>query len=137
MTMTQSNGQTPLLPRYAVLETEDGLMISESRVSLFDVMEAHDSGDSIYQICMTFNLSPLQVRVAFEYIIQHRDQLAPRLAKAIRLREEQEQYYQTVAAELDCKIAQLPMTPRRAAFYALHEKNRNLEAGQQDAVHSQ
>ncbi len=36
--------------RYQIIETDSGLRISESRVMLFDVMEAHDAGDSIYQI---------------------------------------------------------------------------------------
>ena len=44
--------------RYTIVETDVGPLISESRVSVFDVMAAHDAGDSIYEIGLTFNLSP-------------------------------------------------------------------------------
>ena len=40
---------------YKIIETDSGLGISQSRVLLFDVMEAHNEGDPIYQICETFN----------------------------------------------------------------------------------
>jgi uncharacterized protein (DUF433 family) len=110
--------------RYQILETDSGLQISESRVMLFDVMEAYDEGDSIYQISQTFNLTPLQVQTAVDYIEKHRAALEPEFAKAIQLRKEREAYYRGLAEERWQKIAELPMTPLRAAFYALREKNR-------------
>jgi uncharacterized protein (DUF433 family) len=120
--------------RYQILETDSGLQISESRVMLFDVMEAYDEGDSIYQISQTFNLTPLQVQTAVDYIEKHRAALEPEFAKAIQLRKEREEYYRALAEERWQKIAELPMTPLRAAFYALREKNRQaIEAT--DAEH--
>ena len=122
--------------RYQILETDSGLQISESRVMLLDVMEAHNEGDSVYQISQTFNLTPLQVQIALEYIEKHRAALEPQLARAIQLRQKREAYYQDLAAGRWEKIAQLPMTPLRAAFYALREKNRQV-AGETNAVHSE
>ncbi len=122
--------------RYQILETDSGLQISESRVMLLDVMEAHNEGDSVYQISQTFNLTPLQVQIALEYIEKHRTALEPQLARAIQLRQKREVYYQDLAAGRWEKIAQLPMTPLRAAFYALREKNRQV-AGETNAVHSE
>jgi len=122
--------------RYQILETDSGLQISESRVMLLDVMEAHNEGDSVYQISQTFNLTPLQVQIALEYIEKHRAALEPQLARAIQLRQKREVYYQDLAAGRWEKIAQLPMTPLRAAFYALREKNRQV-AGETNAVHSE
>jgi uncharacterized protein (DUF433 family) len=127
------NGQ----PRYQIIETDSGLQISESRVMLFDVMEAHDEGDSIYQISQTFNLTPLQVQTAVHYIEQHRAVLEPEFAKAIQLRQEREEYYRKLAEERWEKIAQLPMTPQRAAFYALREKNQREALEKTDADHSE
>lgn len=101
--------------RYRILATDSGLQISESRVMLFDVMEAYDAGDSIYQISQTFNLSPLQVQIAVDYIDANRAALEPEFAKAIQLRNEREAYYRKLAEERAGKIAQLPMTPQRAA----------------------
>jgi uncharacterized protein (DUF433 family) len=110
--------------RYQILETDSGLQISESRVMLFDVMESHDAGDSIYQIAQTFNLTPLQVQTAVEYIEAHRIALEPEFAKAIQLRQEREAYYRKQNEAVWERIAKAPMTPQRAAVYALLDKYR-------------
>ena len=129
----QENWPTP----YQILETESGLQISESRVLLFDVMEAYDEGDSNYQICETFNLTPLQVKTAIAYIEKHRAALEPELAKAIQLRKEREVYHRRLAQERWAKAAPLPMTPLRAAVYALLEKNRIPTNAEMDADYPQ
>jgi uncharacterized protein (DUF433 family) len=123
--------------RYQILETDSGLQISESRVMLFDVMEAYDAGDSIYQISQTFNLSPLQVQIAVDYIETHRAALEPEFAKAILMRGEREKYHRQLAEERWAKIAQLPMTPERAAIYALLDKYRVAATSDANAVHPQ
>lgn len=123
--------------RYQILETESGLQISESRVLLFDVMEAYNEGDSIYQISDTFNLTPLQVETAIAYIEKHRAALEPEFAKAIQLRQEREAYYRQQNAAVWERIAQAPMTPERAAVYALLDKYRETATGTTNAVHSQ
>lgn len=110
--------------RYQIVETDDGLQISESRVLLFDVMEAYDEGDSIYEISDIFNLTPLQVKTAIDYIEHHRVALEPELARAVQLRKEREAYYHQLAAEHRKNRPPLPMTPERAAIYALLEKYR-------------
>lgn len=129
----QKNGLTP----YTIIETDSGPQISDSRVMVFDVMEAYDDGDSVAQISDTFNLTLLQVETAIAYIIQHRTRLQPQYEEALRLRAEREDYYQTLGEELRRKIAQLPMTPQRAAFHALREKNRCATEGAVGADHSQ
>lgn len=88
--MSFQNGDDPFANRYQIVEANGTLMISESRVSLFDVMILHDEGDSIYEISMTYNLTPLQVKTAVAYIEQHRAILEPVLAEAIRVREERD-----------------------------------------------
>ncbi len=126
-----------LRSRYQILETDSGLQISESRVMLFDVMEAYDAGDSIYQISQTFNLSPLQVQIAVDYIETHRAALEPEFANAIQLRTEREEYYRKLAEQRWGKIAQLPMTPQRTAVYALLDKYRVTATGEINAVYPQ
>jgi uncharacterized protein (DUF433 family) len=121
--------------RYQILETDSGLQISESRVMLFDVMEAHDAGDSIYQIAQTFNLTPLQVQIAVDYIEAHRAALEPKFAKAVQARNEREAYYRKLNEAVWQRIAQAPMTPERAAVYALLDKYRETAEGETDAVH--
>lgn len=110
--------------RYQIFEGDNGLQISESRVLLFDVMEAHDEGDSIYEISRTFNLTPLQAQTAVDYIEQHRAALEPRFAKAIQRREERRMYYEKQLEEHLKNRSPLPMTPERAALYALLDKYR-------------
>jgi uncharacterized protein (DUF433 family) len=135
--MSFQNGVNPFANRYQIVEANGTLMISESRVSLFDVMILHDEGDSIYEISMTYNLTPLQVQTAVDYIEKHRATLEPELAEAIRSREERERYYRAMEKEIWEKIAKQPMTPQRAAFYALREKNRQAEKVEANADHSE
>jgi len=109
---------------YHILETEQGPMISHSRVSVYDVMLAHDEGDDLFTICVVYGLTPVQTQIALEYIEQHREQLAQDLKEILPKKAERERYYRAIAAERE-KIP-VKMTPQRAAFYALLEKNRLL-----------
>lgn len=113
-----SNGQ-----RYAIVETGMGPLISESRVSVFDVLEAHDAGDSPYEIGLTFNLSPMQVETALVYITQNRAELEPQLAQIKQQLAEREAFYRRQAAEVDGYVATLPMTSQRAALRVLRERS--------------
>ena len=122
---------------YQIFEGDSGLQIGESRVLLFDLMQYYDAGKSTYQLCEIFNLTPLQVKTAIAYIESHRTALEPELAKAIEYRKEREAYHRQLAEERWEKIAQLPMTPQRAAIYAMLEKHRVSDNGKPDAEHSQ
>ena len=114
----ESNGR-----RYTIIETDIGPLISESRVSVFDVMDAHDAGDSQYEIGLTFNLSPMQVETALVYIAQHRVELEPQLARIRQQLAEREAFYRRQAAEVDAHVATLPMTSQRAALRVLRERS--------------
>lgn len=106
-----------------IIETDSAPMISESRVSVYDVMEAHDEGYSVREIRDIYNLSFYQVEVAIEYIKAHRAELEPKL-KAIQIRlAEREKYYRALAAEREKQIPSV-MTPERKALKALIEKSR-------------
>lgn len=121
--------------RYMIIETSMGPMISESRVSVFDVMEAHDAGDSIYEIALTFNLSPMQVETALAYISQHRDELEPQLAEIEQAMVARQAYYRGRANQIDQYVAALPMTPERAALHVLRERVENGYRADTDADH--
>ena len=114
----ESNGR-----RYTIIETDMGPLISESRVSVFDVMDAHDAGDSQYEIGLTFNLSPMQVDTALVYIAQHRVELEPQLARIRQQLAEREAFYRRQAAKVDAHVATLPMTSQRAALRVLRERS--------------
>ena len=106
-----------------VIESEIGPLISESRATVYDVMEAADEGYSPSEIGRLYNLSPRQVRVALDYIAQHRAVLAPKLAKIPKIAAEREAYYRERTAEIE-KANPMPMTPQRAALQALIAENR-------------
>lgn len=135
MTTTQINTDIPIESRYTIIETDIGPLISESRVSVFDVMEADDSGASIYEISAIFNLTPLQVETALAYIAKHRAALEPQLQGIIRWQTERQTEYRRQAAAIDAHIAALPMTPQRAALRALREKNATIYKVASDADH--
>lgn len=110
-----------------IIETDSGPMISNSRSSVYDVMEAYDEGDLPREIAQTYNLSPHQVKVALEYIQEYREILEPELKEVVARREERERMSHAYLAELTkWRMETNPpeMTPRRRAFMALLEKSR-------------
>ena len=114
--------------RYQIIESEIGPLISESRTTVYDVLEAYDEGLSLYDICRTYNLRPLQLETALEYIEEHRERAQSGLAEILKKKAQRERHYNAIAAKIRKKIAQEPMTPERAAFYAWHEKKRQRHA---------
>jgi uncharacterized protein (DUF433 family) len=112
------------LNRYSVIESGIGPVISDSRTTVYDVMQAYDEGLSRYDICRTYNLKPLQMEAALEYITKHRQTLEAELVEILQKKAEYERYHRAIQAEVEKKIAQLPMTPERARFYAKREESR-------------
>lgn len=108
---------------YTILETDNGPMISDSRTSIYDVLLSHNEGEDIFAICVIHNLKLLQVEVALKYIEENRERLEAALPRLMEIKAERERHYRAIAEEKQKIIDQLPMTPERAAFYALREKN--------------
>ena len=103
--------------RYQIIESGIGPLISESRTTVYDVLEAYDEGLSLYDICRTYNLRPLQLETALEYIEEHRERAQSGLAEILKKKAQRERHYNAIAAKIRKKIAQEPMTPERAAFF--------------------
>lgn len=122
-------------PDYQVVETEIGPMVGESRTSVYDVLLSLKEGDDFFALCVIHNLKPVQVQVALEYIEEHREQLEAKLPELLAKKAENERYHRAIAAERERLIAQLPMTPKRKALYALREKNRHLWSANGEAIH--
>ncbi|MFN8493772.1 MAG: DUF433 domain-containing protein [Caldilineaceae bacterium] len=119
-----------------IIESELGPLISESRATVYDVMEAEDEGYSPFEISRIYNLSPHQVQVALNYIAQHREELAPKLKEILRKAAEREQYHRALVAEIE-KQRPVQMTPQRAALRDLLEKSRREREASVHANHSQ
>jgi hypothetical protein len=69
-----------------------------------------------------------------EYIETHRAALEPEFAKAIRSRQEREAYYRKQNEAVWEKIRNAPMTPQRAAVYALLDKYRETAKAEENAA---
>jgi len=111
---------------YEILETRIGPIVSQSRTTVYDILLSQQEGADLNALCVIHNLTPLQVQVALEYIEQHREHLEAKLPKLLAKKAENERYHRAIAAEREKKIATLPMTPEREAFYALRDKNTRL-----------
>ncbi len=109
-----------IAPKYKIRETDLGPLISHSRVSVYDVMEAHDAGHDLYYICVNYNLTPLQVQIALDYIQSNRARLESELTEILRQKAENERFHRALIAERE-RIT-LPMTEKRQAFYNLRER---------------
>ncbi|HYN87532.1 MAG TPA: DUF433 domain-containing protein [Ardenticatenaceae bacterium] len=117
-----------MLPRYTILETSIGPVISESRVTVYDVLLAQQEGLLPMEISNTYNLSPLQVEVALAYIEEHRARLEPELVEIRRQAAEREAYYRALAAAREREWAKRPPTPQRLAFEAWRDEVRRRRA---------
>ncbi|MEZ4733424.1 MAG: DUF433 domain-containing protein [Caldilineaceae bacterium] len=106
-----------------ILETELGPLISESRSSVYDVMEAYDEGYSPAEIRDIYNLSPHQVKVALAYIAAHRAQLEPELKEILIKKAERERYHRALVAEIE-KERPVRLTPQRIALNNLIKESR-------------
>ncbi|MCE7986248.1 MAG: DUF433 domain-containing protein [Caldilinea sp. CFX5] len=106
-----------------ILETESGPLISESRSSVYDVMEAYDEGYSPTEIGAIYNLSSYQVKVALAYIAERRTQLEPELQEILVRRAENEQYHRALVAEVE-KQRPAKLTPQRIALNKLIKESR-------------
>ena len=110
--------------RYQIIEGDLGPMISDSRLTVFDVLEAEESGLNLYEICHVYNLTPLQVETALAYISEHREQLIPILRDIQAKAAEREAYYRARQMEIFREIEQSPPSPKRQVLNELMAKNR-------------
>lgn len=108
---------------HSVIKSELGPLISYSRTTIYDVMTPFESDETLSETGLISNLSHSQVDMATLYIKEHRERLESELAEAHKIKAEYEHSYRAQAAKIRSHIAELPVTPLRAAFYALRDQN--------------
>lgn len=108
-----------------IMESDRGPMISHSRVSVYDVMDADDEGYTPRQIEEIYNLSSEQVAVALDYIHENSAWLVPKLLEIQKKKAKREAHYRALAAERK-EQATLEMTPRRQQLQELIVKSRQM-----------
>lgn len=105
--------------RYYVIESNLGPLISESRSTVYDVLEAQNKGLDLYEISISYNLTPSQVETALHYIEQYRTRLQLELDEILRIAAERRQNANNVYAAIRKEIEAQPMTPERARLEAI------------------
>lgn len=104
-----------------LVNTPEGLMISGTRLSVYDILEYVNQGWSSDHIQQWFRLSFQQVTDVFAYLDQHRDQVEAEYQQVLQYREEQRQYWLERNRELLIKMKTLK--PGRREFWAtLHQR---------------
>ena len=118
-----TSSKEPASSAVTIVESEIGPLISNSRASVYDVMEASDQGHNASEIGKIYNLSPHQVAVALDYIEQHREELEPKLREILHRAAERESYHRALVAEREQHLSR-EMTPARMALNDLIEESR-------------
>lgn len=111
---------------YTIIETDSGPMISHSRTSVYDVLELYRDGDSVYEICGVYNLKPLQVELAIDYINKNRAVLDTELDVILIEKAERERYYRQLEAERREAARKKPRTPEQLRVQKILDERRKL-----------
>ncbi|WGV25222.1 DUF433 domain-containing protein [Halotia branconii] len=111
-----------------IIRTERGLMISGTRITLYDVMDYVTAQYPPKFIQGLFELTDEQINVALSYIETNRAEVEAEYQQILKEAEELQQYYQEQNRELVARIAtQSPKPGTEAAW----EKLRAVKAKRQ------
>ena len=123
---------TVKLRTYHIIETGSGPRISDSRAYVYDVLDAMNDDFTLYEICETYNLTPGQVRTAYDYIEEHHDRLQVELAEIIRRTEEGQRETHALMKKIEAERRSKPLSPKWKAFYEFRDRElREIEAWSQ------
>ena len=109
------------MPNYHIKETEIGPIISHSRVSVYDVLQACNDGHSLLEICTLLNLRPVQVQIALEHIETNKSILESELAVIKQIALKRNTHHRLIAEKIQRKIDTKPMTPKRKQLQAIRQ----------------
>ncbi|MGK7924921.1 MAG: DUF433 domain-containing protein [Spirulina sp.] len=88
----------------AIIQTERGLTIAGTRITLYDVMDYVTAQYPPQFIRALFNLTEEQINVALKYIKEHRDRVETEYQIVLKEAEELRQYYEDKNRDLIAKI---------------------------------
>jgi uncharacterized protein (DUF433 family) len=122
--MTQaSNGQT------AIIRTERGLTIADTRITLYDVMDYVTAKYPPKFIRAMLSLTDEQVNAALSYIEAHRAEVEEEYQLVLKEAEELRQYYEEQNRDRIARIAAKPPKPSTEAIRAkLRAERAKLES---------
>ncbi|MGH7998419.1 MAG: DUF433 domain-containing protein [Brasilonema sp.] len=117
-----SNGQS------AIIRTERGLTITDSRVTLYDVMDFLKAQYPPKLIRDKFNLTNEQINAALSYLEINRAQVEAEYQEVLATREEIRQYWEERNREHFARIAAMPRKPGKEALWAKLEEQKAKHA---------
>jgi len=102
----------------AIIRTEWGLTIAETRITLYDVMDYVIAQYPPKLIGDVLNLNQEQVNAALLYIEKNRAEVEAEYQAVLREAEEIRQYWEERNREHFARIAAIPPQPGREALWA-------------------
>jgi len=102
----------------AIIRTERGLTIAETRITLYDVMDFLKEQYPPKLIRDKFNLTDEQINSALSYIEAHRSQIEIEYQDVLNTREEIRQYWEEYNRDRFSRIAKMPRKPEKEALWA-------------------
>jgi uncharacterized protein (DUF433 family) len=118
-----SNGQT------AIIRTERGLTIADTRITLYDVMDYVTAKYPPKFIRAMLSLTDEQVNAALYYIEAHRAEVEEEYQLVLKEAEELRQYYEEQNRDRIARIAAKPPKPSTEAIRAkLRAERAKLES---------
>ena len=118
-----SNGQT------AIIRTERGLTIADTRITLYDVMDYVTAQYPPKFIRAILSLTDEQMNAALSYIDAHRPEVEEEYQLVLKEAEELRQYYEEQNRDRIARIAAKPPKPSTEAIRAkLRAERAKLES---------
>ena len=102
----------------AIIRTERGLTIANTRITLYDVMDYVKANYPLAFIRGLFNLTPEQLTAAIAYIDTHRDAVETEYQTVLQEAEELRHYYEVQNRALIDRLATAPPKPEMAIAWA-------------------
>jgi uncharacterized protein (DUF433 family) len=107
-----SNGQA------AIIRTERGLAIAETRITLYDVMDYFTAGYPAKLIREKLCLTDAQVDAALSYIEAHQAEVETEYQQVLQIAEDNRQYWEERNREHFAHLAAMPPKPGQEVIRA-------------------
>lgn len=108
----------------SIIRTERGLTISDSRITIYDVIDFLRADYAPELIRDRLNLTDAQINAAMSYIENNRDRVENEYRQVLQTREEIRQYWEERNREHFDRVAKMPRKPGQEALRAKLEEQK-------------
>ncbi len=114
----------------AIVRTERGLAIANTRITLYDVMDHLKAQYPAKFIRDVLNLTDQQIGAAISYIETHQTDVEAEYQEVLKAAEETQQYWEEYNQERFAHIAANPHSSHEVIRVKLHKRKAQREASQ-------